>query len=175
MKEEVKWRCDFCSDIVKKLPPKSKHFLHKINHSTKKKSSKKSTLSKVLSRTSFIIEKNQLICSSGSNNKLSVQLCPKYEIPNPVKLFSDHSTEEMMILEPPPAATVVISTSSPLKRSPLKKLSNNSSMISNNFNNDLEEQKQKHANTNSSKKSAKIQDLKKQKSILCYFNAKTTS
>lgn len=182
MTEEVKWRCDFCSEVVQKLPPKTKHWLRQVKVS-KKKSSKKSTLSKVLSRTTFNLKDDQIICSS-SSLKLSVQLCPKFEIPMPVKVFTDPSELNIKPVEIKVEQNVEQQNDSPMKKSPLKKIINNSLptkfiLDMNNYDLDLhpdeteltpKKQQPKHS---SSKKSAKLNLDLKQKSILCYFNAKS--
>ena len=54
--DTVKWKCSFCTDVVQKLPPKTKHHLKKIKKAKKGKSSERNLNSKILSQVSFTLK-----------------------------------------------------------------------------------------------------------------------
>ena len=84
--EDVKWKCSFCTDVVKKIPPKAKHHLTKIKKMKKGKSSQRSLNAKILSRTSFRLEALDVCLMKSQTVTASVKLCPNYEVPLPINL-----------------------------------------------------------------------------------------
>ena len=80
--DKVTWRCRFCKDVVKKLPPRAKHSFKKIQT---KKCLKRVQLKKVLQNSEFSV-KNGKIQFDSKIFSASVNICPNYEIPNAVKL-----------------------------------------------------------------------------------------
>ena len=81
--DKVTWRCHFCKDVVKKLPPRAKHSFKKIQS---KKCLKKVQLKKVLQNSTFSVKNGKIQLDSKMLNSLSVNICPNYEIPKAVKL-----------------------------------------------------------------------------------------
>lgn len=81
--DDVKWKCSFCSDVVKNMPPRAKHNFVRVKQ---KKSSRKVVMQKLLERTTFKVSGNRITLSS-SQVHASVQICPNFEVPKPVKLF----------------------------------------------------------------------------------------
>lgn len=84
--EDVKWKCSFCTDVVKKIPPKAKHHLTKIKKMKKGKSSQRNLNAKILSKTTFSLEALDVCLMKSQTLTASVKLCPNYEVPLPVNL-----------------------------------------------------------------------------------------
>ena len=84
--EDVKWKCSFCTDVVKKIPPKAKHHLTKIKKMKKGKSSQRSLNAKILSKTTFSLKASDVCLMKSQTVTASVKLCPNYEVPLPVNL-----------------------------------------------------------------------------------------
>ena len=70
------------------MPPRAKHHLQKIRNKSQHKSSKKSTLSQIYNKTTFKVFNvgNSILLKNPGVLLATVDLCPKFEIPNPVKL-----------------------------------------------------------------------------------------
>ena len=124
--EDVKWKCSFCTDVVKKIPPKAKHHLTKIKKMKKGKSSQRNLNAKILSKTTFSLEALDVCLMKSQTVTASVKLCPNYEVPLPVNLGSLKPTvqasEEIVMKAVERVAKLENVNLSPmLKLSPVKK------------------------------------------------------
>ena len=113
LKDDTTWKCSFCTEIIKKMPPRAKHNFRKIH--LMKKSSQCKVLAHLLTKSHISISASasshikpevsysteQINLSSNLSSSLlsaSVKVCPKFEIPEPVKLGA-RSEEKQTIHE----------------------------------------------------------------------------
>ncbi len=104
--EDVKFKCQFCQGVVKKMPPRAKHHFRKIKSQKKKNSD----IHKFLGIKSFNVSSDcRIVFVDSAPVTASVSVCANYKVPNPVQLRVkvEDKTEEI-----PP----VLRANSPLKQ-----------------------------------------------------------
>lgn len=94
LKDDVTWKCPPCHEMIIKMPPRAKHNFRKIQQM--KKSSQRNVLAKLLTKSRITISSDlgEQINLSSSSLSARVKVCPKFEIPKPVKLGPRPEEEE---------------------------------------------------------------------------------
>jgi len=99
-KDMVKWKCNSCLETIRKMPKRTIHRFKKIDNSRSKKPLHKQNrqiLKDILDNTTINLVNSNAGTSEGTSDKAEfnlndldvsarIDLCPKYDIPLPVKL-----------------------------------------------------------------------------------------
>lgn len=93
LRDDIKWRCPGCVEVVKKLPPK---IIHKFRPVRIKKCSRKRTLDLALKKTEIKFTENKISFNMMTSRKFSATFnqIKSYAVPMPVKLGPNTSESE---------------------------------------------------------------------------------
>ena len=86
MDDNVKWRCQFCKNVVQKLPPRAKHSFKKVQVKKSGKKSANANMKQILTKFTFNVKSSKIQAASKGLNAISVDVCPNFEVPYPVQV-----------------------------------------------------------------------------------------
>lgn len=108
LRDDVTWKCPGCVDVVKRLPPKTRHRFRKMN---RKKSSKKKLVANLLKSTVIRVgptdNGESTLTFNIRSKKLtaSIDRVNKFDVPKPVQLFKPVPNEIVVQKEAPNVIT----------------------------------------------------------------------